>query len=1029
MPSRSARTALWSGSILALGVLGGVLLGSPRGQNDLLRQLTRETRNHGLPDLRLSVVSGLRACASGEAGCSAPAAVPSARARAVIRRAAEAARAGVDPDALHAAALANLVYSGAARNLLDQSISYLQTASRLTERPAPVLADLAAAHLMRARSTGSPWELYQALEAAERALEHEPRNATALFNAAAALDAMHLPGQAVQGWARYLAVDSTSGWAREARRRRTLAAPASRRRPPGRRATLAELQAFAADEPALARELGWEDLLREWGAAVLAGDSAAARVRLWQAEVLGAALLRRPGGDASLADAVDAIRRHADGPAALARRARAHVDLAVGRREMLDTRYAAACPRLQRALDGDLSAPLREWAQAYLGFCSIFVPADYRVDLVRLAATSDTVRYPAAAGRRYMALASFRYRAGRYPEALTAYARAGELFGRAGERENAATARMNIGNTRSLMGQTDAGYALLHDALDVLSEYPGVLGRWNGLYALRNVLLADGLPRAAVRVQDEAVAVSRLMPPSLQAETHLARARLHLAAGKPGIDADLSRAVEIIKTVDKRFMESWLRADLQQTRAEAWMTRRPDLAVAELDSVVEYFRTNAPRQLPALFSRAQAWLAMEMQDSAGADLSRAVGVLNGQRARVRSAQDRASLLEQSRRVFDQAVMLSLRAGRPEEALEYVEQSRASFSPVGGAADRTRRPLRAPPGQVALEFALIGDTLLTWTVWDGGLHLTRRTVRSAELVRTAERVRSALELRAPDTVALSGLQSLYDELIRPLRPRLGRAGTPLIIVADGELAGVPMAALHDREVGRYLVEDYPVRFASSLRDPAGAARPPRRVPVTLVADPAFDRQAFPELQPLAGAGVEVEAIARLHGGARVVRRADADTAALGAAFRRGGIVHFAGHAVFDDARPERSFLVTAGASPHARLTAAEIEDMTLGSLRLVVLSACQTARTQYGRSGGFAGLAGAFLAAGAGGVVGSLWRVDDQATRALMERFHAAYLASGDAAGALRQAQTEMLRSRDPVLRSPAAWAGFRYAGG
>jgi CHAT domain-containing protein len=1028
MTPRAARTILWSGLILAIGVFAGVFLGAARGRDGLLHQLAREARGNGTADLRLSVVSGLRPCAAHEAGCPGPTAKPSARALAVIRRAVEAARAGVDPDALHAAALANLLYSGGAGNLLDQSISYLQTAARLTEQPAPVLADLAGAHLTRARYTGSAWELYQALEAAERALEHEPRNATALFNAAAALDAMHLPGQADQGWTRYLEVDSTSGWAREARRRRALAPPAPRPATPDRTASTAVLEAFAAAEPTRARELGWDDLLREWGGAVLAGDSAVARLRLRQAEVLGAALVRR-GGDASLADAVQAIRRYGGRSPGLAGRARAHVDLAEGRRAMLDTKYAVACPRLQRALTGDSSSPLREWGQAYLGFCSIFVPADYKVDLVRLAEASDTARYPAAAGRRWMALASFRYRGGHYPEALAAYGRAEELFRRAGERENAYTARMNLGNTRSLMGQAGAGYALLDEALDVLSEHPGVLGLWNGLYALRNALLADGLSRAAMRVQDEAVAVSRLMPASLQAETHLARARLHLAAGKRGIDADLGRAVEIIETVDKRFMEGWLRADLQLTRAEAWMSTRPDLAVAELDSVVAYFRASAPRQLPALFSRAQAWLAMGMQDSAGADLGRAIAALDGQRARVSSARLRAELLEKSRRVFDQAVMLSVAAGRTEEALDYVERSRSSFSPVAPVVHGAARPLRAPPGEVALELALVADTLLAWTLWDGGLHLTRRTVRSAELVRTAERVRSALELRAPDSVALAGLQALYDELVRPLGPRLGPAGTPLTIVADGELAGVPMAALHDRVRGRYLVEDHPVRFASSLRDPSGSTGVPQRVPVTLVADPLFDRGALPELQPLAGAVAEVQAIARLHPRAGVMEGTAADTGTLRAAFRRGGIVHFAGHAVFDDARPERSFLVAAGAGPHARLTAAEIEGMTLGSLRLVVLSACQTARTQAGRSGGFAGLAGAFLAAGAGGVVGSLWRVDDQATRALMERFHAAYLTSGDPTEALRQAQLQMLRSANPGLRSPAAWAGFRYTGG
>ncbi|HEV3053004.1 MAG TPA: CHAT domain-containing protein, partial [Longimicrobium sp.] len=79
-------------------------------------------------------------------------------------------------------------------------------------------------------------------------------------------------------------------------------------------------------------------------------------------------------------------------------------------------------------------------------------------------------------------------------------------------------------------------------------------------------------------------------------------------------------------------------------------------------------------------------------------------------------------------------------------------------------------------------------------------------------------------------------------------------------------------------------------------------------------------------------------------------------------------------------------------------------------------------------GGFAGLSGALLAAGAGGVVESLWQVSDQLTPPLMREFHRAYGDSGDPAHALRAAQLAMLAKSDSLQRSPAAWAGFRYTG-
>jgi CHAT domain-containing protein len=225
------------------------------------------------------------------------------------------------------------------------------------------------------------------------------------------------------------------------------------------------------------------------------------------------------------------------------------------------------------------------------------------------------------------------------------------------------------------------------------------------------------------------------------------------------------------------------------------------------------------------------------------------------------------------------------------------------------------------------------------------------------------------------------------------------------------------------------------LADAPRSPLGSA-PKRAVPSTLlVADPAFDPREYPELSRLSAAAGEVDTIAgEYHARGAAVRElggAGATREAVAPALRGSAVVHYAGHAVFDDDRPERSFLVLAAAGdggPASRLTAGEISGMDLRGVRLVVLSACQTARSTPGRAGGFAGLAGGFLAAGAGGVVGSLWRVDDRLTRALMREFHRAYLDTGDAAGALRAAQLQLLHSTDPTLRTPTAWAAFRYAG-
>lgn len=78
--------------------------------------------------------------------------------------------------------------------------------------------------------------------------------------------------------------------------------------------------------------------------------------------------------------------------------------------------------------------------------------------------------------------------------------------------------------------------------------------------------------------------------------------------------------------------------------------------------------------------------------------------------------------------------------------------------------------------------------------------------------------------------------------------------------------------------------------------------------------------------------------------------------------------------------------------------------------------------------GVAGLARAFLAAGAGAVVASLWDVYDEPSRKLMETFHRHFRDGVPPAEALRRAQVALLHSDDPRFRNPSAWAGFEALG-
>ena len=100
---------------------------------------------------------------------------------------------------------------------------------------------------------------------------------------------------------------------------------------------------------------------------------------------------------------------------------------------------------------------------------------------------------------------------------------------------------------------------------------------------------------------------------------------------------------------------------------------------------------------------------------------------------------------------------------------------------------------------------------------------------------------------------------------------------------------------------------------------------------------------------------------------------------------------------------------------------EVQSLELRA-RLVVLSECDSFRGKLS-SDGVIGITRAFVAAGAPTLVASLWKVDDYATKMLMQRFYARLLEGGtlgDATVAMQGAMVSMIREKWSVQQ----WAAF-----
>ncbi|MGA9980378.1 MAG: CHAT domain-containing protein [Candidatus Sulfotelmatobacter sp.] len=191
-------------------------------------------------------------------------------------------------------------------------------------------------------------------------------------------------------------------------------------------------------------------------------------------------------------------------------------------------------------------------------------------------------------------------------------------------------------------------------------------------------------------------------------------------------------------------------------------------------------------------------------------------------------------------------------------------------------------------------------------------------------------------------------------------------------------------------------------------------------------PGFDR--------LRASRREADTIVELAGKNNAVEELDFDSSretATSAALGQYRIIHIATHGLLNSRNPELSGLVFSlvdrqGKPQNGFLEAQDIYNLKLGA-DLVVLSACQTALGKEIRGEGLVGLTRAFMYAGVPRVVASLWKVPDQATTELMQKFYRGILQQGlEPAAALRAAQFSMWK--ESRRSAPYYWAGFTLQG-
>lgn len=438
-------------------------------------------------------------------------------------------------------------------------------------------------------------------------------------------------------------------------------------------------------------------------------------------------------------------------------------------------------------------------------------------------------------------------------------------------------------------------------------------------------------------------------------------------------------------------------------------------------------------------------------------------------------------ISENRELYNSAIAALMALHRPAEALETAEQarSRAFLDLLGSHSidkglelsvnvkdhsfEKYRKDLIESSHSVAplttdamlqtavrlnstlLVYWYTPGTLYTWVAHPGQPILGQVQKISADKL---ERLVAATRLSSQaQTRGISSWSRLYRLLIAPIATSLPREDGGLItIVPSGPLFALSFAALLAPD-GHYLAEHYrthtipSVSLLSFTQKNATSASTQAPRFLFLNSPQLLPRNNGIRLPKLPGTSVEVNAITPLLPASQVTRLSGplANLEGLRAASSSATTLHFATHAVLNDADPYASFLALDDTHHTGKLSVADIYALDLHS-NLVVLSACSTGLGKV-TGDGVAGMSRAFFYAGTASVLTTLWDIADEPTAKFLPRFYAGIASGQPPSAALRAAQISMLHdlrlgkikaatlSGIRVLPpDPAYWASFSLAG-
>jgi CHAT domain-containing protein/Tfp pilus assembly protein PilF len=355
-------------------------------------------------------------------------------------------------------------------------------------------------------------------------------------------------------------------------------------------------------------------------------------------------------------------------------------------------------------------------------------------------------------------------------------------------------------------------------------------------------------------------------------------------------------------------------------------------------------------------------------------------------------------------------------------------------------DLTRLQAGIPEGTVVLQPTVIksvlkgSDSLALFV-------LTRSTIQVAIVPLPPKFSTLVAEYRKDlerDDPFLERSVQLYELLIRPVEAQgLLPNGSRVAVINTGMLRDIPMETLFDRSNKKFLIEKHPISYLTRLSRSGSnfSASPARQrafsqasdvgsLSVFVVANPT------PTPVPLPGTEIEADYLVRNFPDTLYLRRDQATLSQFKQNANRFPILHLGTHGCFVPTGCPR-FGMKANELLFAkgeRYPIAQAALLNLSSTKLLVLSACETARITSDNDVGISGLAYVLERAGARSVVASLWPAPDDESSKIIPQFYANLRTGMDKAEAMRQAKIRLISSNENMRASPSLWAPFIVIG-